>query len=164
LRNDVSLPAQFSRQQRRHDAANYFSIYNTSFPDSTICQSEFSNTLQTPHIDQPPDENPPTISPTFEGCGYQWAYEDSPKLSCGFQQWIQEFQPEAQANAYVFGEDCIYADGHSTFSALETDFNITLQVNDLSDEADLGGWIMGVMQVIKDIPEKIVGPRPGRVA
>ncbi|HZJ24001.1 MAG TPA: hypothetical protein VFD54_11870 [Anaerolineales bacterium] len=69
------------------------------------------------------------------------------------------------ANAFAFGEDCIYADGHAVFTAMETDFNITLQVVDLANEADLGEWIVKVMQVIESIPpEKIEGPRPGRVS
>ena len=47
---------------------------------------------------------------------------------------------------------------------METDFNVTLQVKDLSDEAALGGWIVKVMQVIENIPlSQIIGPRPGRV-
>jgi hypothetical protein len=51
------------------------------------------------------------------------------------------------------------------FSAMETDFNITLQVNDLTNESDLGDWIVKVMQVIESIPPaQIVGPRPGRVS
>jgi len=48
---------------------------------------------------------------------------------------------------------------------METDFNITLQVKDLTNEANLGEWIVKVMQVIENIPqEKIVGSRPGRVS
>ena len=48
---------------------------------------------------------------------------------------------------------------------METDFNITLRVSDLSNESDLGEWIVKVMQVVENIPpEKIEGPRPGRVS
>ncbi len=47
---------------------------------------------------------------------------------------------------------------------METDFNVTLQASDLSDETALGEWIVKTMQVIEDIPpDQIVGPRPGRV-
>lgn len=114
----------------------------------------------------------PTVIPTtavptdLPPCGYQWAYQDLPELSSSFQQSIQELQAEAQANAYAFGENCIGADGSVvTFLAMETDFNVTLQVSDLANEADLGEWIVKVMQVINNIPqEQIVGPRPGRVS
>ena len=137
-----------------------------SFPDSpTIPIPKFDSTLQTPHIDQPPNGNEATITPIYEGCAYQWAQKALPELSGEFQQAIQELQPEALANAYAFGEDCIYADGHAVFSAMETDFNITLQVSELSNEAELGEWIVKVMQMVESIPpEKIEGSRPGRVS
>jgi len=116
-----------------------------------------------------PPAFPATLTPTAESyggnCGYQWAQKALPELSGEFQQAIQQLQPEALAKAFAFGEDCVYADGHAVFSAMETDFNITLQVSDLSNESDLGEWIVKVMQVIESIPpEKIEGPRPGRVS
>jgi len=75
-------------------------------------------------------------------------------------------QAEAQAYAYVFGENCIRSDGSiAGFSAMETDFNVTLHVNDIANQSDLGQWIVKVMQVITTIPsEQIIGPRPGRVS
>ena len=122
-------------------------------------------TIATPHIDQPPDGNVTTAAPADPGCTYQWAYEDLPKLSSDVQQSIQGLQAEAQASVFVFGENCIHADGRTDFIAMETDFNITLQVNDLSDQSNLGEWIVKVMQVIENIPpDQIVGPRPGRVS
>jgi len=110
----------------------------------------------------------PTITPTpssgYGNCGYQWAQQDLPELSADFQQAIQGLQSSAQASAYIFGEDCIYADGHKTFSAKETDFNVALQVSDLSNETELGEWIVKIMRVILNIPkEKIVGPQSGVV-
>ena len=104
--------------------------------------------------------------PPYGSCGYQWAQQALPELSNEFQKAIQILQPEAQAHAFAFGEDCIHADGTTrTFIPMETDFNVTLQVSDLSDESVLGDWIVQVMNVIENIPpEKIVGARPGRVS
>ena len=133
----------------------------TAFPDPTLIV-----TLSTPHIDQPPDVGGLTpATPNTQDCGYQWANQDLPELSSSFQASIQALQTEAQANAYAFGENCIHEDGSvAGFSAMETDFNITLQVKDLTNESDLGEWIVKVMQVIENIPsEQIVGPQPGRV-
>ena len=111
---------------------------------------------------------PPTTAfpPSPQECGYQWAYEDLPELSSRFQDSIQALQPEAQANAFAFGENCIRADGSiATFIPMETDFNVTLQASDLAKESDLGEWIVKVMQIIENIPnEQIAGPRPGRVS
>ena len=122
-------------------------------------------TVATPHIDQPPNGEFTTAAPDYPGCAYQWAYEDLPKLSSGFQQSIQGLQAEAQASAFAFGENCVYADGSATFTAMETDFNVTLQVADVANHAELGEWIVKVMQVIENIPQdQIVGPRPGRVS
>lgn len=123
-------------------------------------------TLSTPHIDQPPDGEITASPPNPQDCGYQWANQDLPELSSSFQASIRALQPEAQANAYAFGENCLLPDGSiGGFSAMETDFNITLQVNDLSNETDLGEWIVKAMQVIESIPQdQIVGPQPGRVS
>ena len=95
-----------------------------------------------------------------------WAEQDLPELSRSFQQSLQALQSEAQATAFAFGENCVRPDGTVVaFLAMETDFNITLQVNDLNNETELGEWIVNVMQVILEIPpEQIVGPRPGRVS
>jgi len=116
-----------------------------------------------------PGPLPPATSeapPNPQECGYQWANKDLPELSKSFQGFIQRLQPEAQANAYAFGENCMLADGSiGGFSAMETDFNITLRAHDLTNESDLGERIVKVMQVIESIPkEQIVGPQPGRVS
>jgi hypothetical protein len=128
-------------------------------------------TVGTPHIDQSPDgkfPNTKTLTPipsSAGGCGYQWAYKDTPELSAEFQKSIQALQPEAQASAFAFGEDCVYADGNRIFHAMETDFNITLKLTNPASEAELGEWIVKIMNVILNIPkDRIMGPRPGRVS
>ena len=106
-----------------------------------------------------------SVPSNSQECGYQWAYKDLPELSSSFHQSIQVLQPEAQASAFAFGENCVHADGSADFLAMETDFNVTLQVNDLSIASDLSEWIVKDMRVIEDIPpDQIVGPRPGRVS
>lgn len=137
-----------------------------AFPTTAVPVPEPIVTLSTPHIDQPPDGNIPTTQPNPQDCGYQWANQDLPELSSSFQTSIQALQPEAQANAFAFGENCIRSDGSiASFGAMETDFNVTLQVNDLTNESDLGEWIVKVMQVIENIPpEQIAGPQPGKVS
>jgi len=137
-----------------------------AFPTTAVPIPEPIVTVSTPHIDQPPDGNIPTTQPNPQDCGYQWANQDLPELSSSFQTSIHALQPEAQANAYAFGENCIRSDGSiAGFGAMETDFNVTLQVNDLTNESNLGEWIVKVMQVIANIPpEQIAGPQPGRVS
>jgi hypothetical protein len=126
-------------------------------------------TATTPILDQPVDpvagEVTP-ISPRPQDCGYQWANQDLPELSSSFQGAIQALQAEAQANAYAFGENCIRSDGSiAAFLPMETDFNVSLRVDDLANESVLGKWIVQVMQVIENIPaEQIAGRGPGRVS
>lgn len=114
----------------------------------------------------PPVTPAMTTPPDPQNCGYQWAYQDLPELSNSFQRSIRALQPEAQANAFVFGENCFLPDGSiARFIPMETDFNVTLNVEDAADEAVLGEWILKVMEVIEAIPaDQIVGPRPGRVS
>jgi hypothetical protein len=107
-----------------------------------------------------------TVLPAAQDCGYQWATQELPELSASFQQSIQALQPEAQASARAFGENCVRADGKvADFLAMETDFNVALRVDDLANESVLGRWIVQIMQVIENIPaDQIAGPRPGRVS
>jgi hypothetical protein len=132
-------------------------------PTTAIPNSKPISTVGTPHIDQGPDG---AITAAPQNCGYQWAYQDLPELSLNFLQALQALQPEAQATAFAFGENCVLPDGSiDRFLPMETDFNSTLQVADLNNESDLGDWIVKVMQVISAIPpDQIVGPRPGRVS
>lgn len=137
-----------------------------AFPESPALPiPKFSRTFETPHIDQPPDGPVTEAPPGTQQCAYQWAYQDLPELSSSFLQSIRDLQLEAQAVAFAFGENCVYADGSATFLPMETDFNVTLQAGDLADHAELGEWIVKVMQIIEAIPpEQIQGPRPGRVS
>lgn len=122
-----------------------------------------TETAIAPTSPSPTAEAPP-LAVDNSSCGYQWAYQDLLELSAEFLQAMQELQPGAQANAFVFGEDCVHTDGSRSFLAMETDFNVTLRVTDLADEYAFGEWIVKVMQIILNLPkEKIVGPRPGRV-
>jgi hypothetical protein len=126
----------------------------TPAPPATVVTTEAPTVLPTTAVPSGPGE-----------CSYQWAYQDLPELSSSFQQSIQSLQPEAQGDAFAFGENCIRADGTMTFLPMETDFNVVLQVPDLTDASTLGEWVVKVMQVITAIPpEQLVGPRPGRVS
>ena len=121
--------------------------------------------LPTLTTEAPPASPTTAVPPESQSCGYQWAYDDLPQLSSSFRESIQTLQPEAEANAFAFGENCFLSDGRvARFIPMETDFDIRLQVTDIADEAALGEWIVKIMEVIQNIPpEEIVGPRPGRV-
>jgi hypothetical protein len=109
--------------------------------------------------------SPSAITPsngTQEACGFVWAYKDLADLSNFVQDTVQALQPKAKARAQAFGEDCVYSNGKSEFHALETDFYVTLMVDDLLDEDELGNWITRIMPEIIRIPQdKLLGPKEG---
>ena len=114
-----------------------------------------------------PPEFVPTafpITPTFAGCSYVWASKDLPTLSSTFNAGLQAISMDAGGLAYAYGENCVYADGTATFSAMETDFRVGIKVKTVRDEAAMGDWIYKVMQLILGLPAgQIEGPQPGRV-
>ena len=106
----------------------------------------------------------PSLLPPLGECGYQWAYEDLPELSKQLQEEIMTLNLGATAWATAFGEDCVYADGHADFSAMETDFYVQLPVTDLEDFESFGNWMTQVMQVVEGLPRDLLaGPQAGFV-
>ncbi|MDD2921724.1 MAG: hypothetical protein PHQ36_05495 [Anaerolineales bacterium] len=89
-----------------------------------------------------------------EGCGYMWAYHDAPELTDKVSAMILNLDAQANAHASLYGEDCIYADGHADFHVMETDFYVRLPVDDLTNEKFFGDWMAQVMPLIAQIPRK----------
>lgn len=76
----------------------------------------------------------------------------------------------ARAKAFAYGEDWVEYDetlGNSevcNFSIMETDFRITLTVNDLSDQDDLGNQLLAVLLVLHEYPPDVTpGSQPGLI-
>lgn len=97
-------------------------------------------------------------------CYYNWAYKSLPELSEQAQAAVRELYPEAEAHAQAYGEDCIYADSHADFIAMETDFFITLRAANLNDDAELGNMIRRTTDLLLSrFPTgETPGPQPGR--
>ncbi|MBM3181436.1 MAG: hypothetical protein FJZ86_13930 [Chloroflexi bacterium] len=99
-----------------------------------------------------------TLTPAYEGCAYVWAYHDAPELTEKLDAAVRAMNEQAGARASLFGEDCIYADGQSTFGAMETDFYVRLPVDDMAAEETFGNWMAQVLPIITQIPrEQIQG-------
>ena len=91
-------------------------------------------------------------------CAYTWAYHDAPKLTESLNAVLQEINRDASVNVQLYGEDCVYADGRSTFGVMETDFYISLPVEDLENKDMFGNWMGQVLPLITQIPrEEIQG-------
>ena len=100
-------------------------------------------------------------------CAFVWAYQDLPDLSKEVDAAIkQTIQPDATTYAQAYGENCIDENGNvAYFTEMETDYTITLQVNDLTDEESLGKLIEGVITILENrFPaDKTPGPQSGYV-
>ena len=96
---------------------------------------------------------PITSTPTYEPCGYMWAYQDVPELAVKVESAIHVLNPEAKIRVQAFGENCVYADGRATFLAMETNIFINTTVKDLTDEDSLGNWMAQVLPLIIQISE-----------
>jgi hypothetical protein len=93
-----------------------------------------------------------------ESCTYVWAYHDAPELTDSLNIDIQAINHDASARVQFFGEDCVYADGRSTFGAMETDFYVYSPADNLTNEGAFGNWMTQVMSIIVQIPrEEIKG-------
>src|SRR3990172_9453746 len=135
-------------------AAGFVALQNVAAPthDDATPDPVLTITAETPLI------RSETLTPTYEGCAYVWAYHDAPELTEKVDAAIGALNEEASARASLFGEDCIYADGQSTFGAMETDFYVHLPVDDLTAEEAFGNWMAQVLPIITQIPrEQIQG-------
>jgi hypothetical protein len=105
------------------------------------------------------------LTPTVEPCAFVEAHQSLPELSAQMDAAIKQLQPDASAHAAAYGENCVYASsGQSTFSAMETDFYIAINVRSLKDNNELGIWIIKTMKIVTTLPSaSIPGPQVGFV-
>jgi len=93
-----------------------------------------------------------TVSAEYKPCAYMWAYQSLPEISEELQAALRAVLPEAEARASAYGEDCVAADGSSTFGAMETDFYVNIPVQDLTDNERLGNLVEQVLSVVDGFP------------
>ncbi len=70
------------------------------------------------------------------------------------------------ARLQSYGENCIDANTNKivNFTPMETDFNLTIQVESLDDAEALGDQLAVVLPVLRNFPaDTFPGPNPGRV-
>lgn len=111
-----------------------------------------------------PDMPSPTAAAPSQPCAYTWAYEDLPDVTAELQAAIQKILPEAEARATAFGENCAAQNGSVTFSAMETDFYVSISVGDLADNEMLGTLIEQALSVTDGFASpRVPGPQVGFV-
>jgi hypothetical protein len=98
-------------------------------------------------------------------CAFVWANDSLPELSNDFNEALKIVHPEAEGYAQAYFENCVTAEGEVVrFHVMETDFYITLKVNDLGDKEVLGNRIKDVLDVMAAFPTlETPGPQPGYI-
>lgn len=107
----------------------------------------------------------PTSDDSYPDCGFVWAREPLEDLSQKFNEALKEVQPQANGYAEAYGENCINSQGELVrFLAMETDFYISLKVEDLNDKRTNGRLVEQVLDVVSEFPvAETPGPQPGYV-
>lgn len=95
-----------------------------------------------------------------------WANEPLPELSDGLNQALKDYPLQAEGYAQAYGENCVTNDEDVVrFLPMETDFYLTLQVEELEDEQALGELLEQVMEVLMEFPtDATPGPQSGYVS
>lgn len=113
---------------------------------------------------------PPTPTATSAqpgSCAYIWASRDLPDVSQQVKQAYRDVGlAQIDARAAAYGENCI-TDPNSPagFSALQTDFYLTIPVENLTDTQMLGDWLVKALPVLDQFQlGHIPGPNLGYVA
>lgn len=117
----------------------------------------------------PKPGEPISVEPGGQGyeyteCAFMWANEPLPELSDDFNQALKDISG-AEGYAQAYGENCVSNEGEVVhFLAMETDFYVTLKVENLEDKQTLGELVEQVMGVLAKFPtDEIPGPQPGYV-
>jgi len=143
-------------------AAAFATIQTVSNTSEAVVSQTAETILSTASETESP--LPQTELPASQGqeCGYQWAYHNAPELTEAFDAELKELNANANGRVEFFGEDCVHADGTSTFLPMETDFYVHLQVDDLNNkEAEFGDWLAQVMEIVLQIPQEQLSGKYG---
>lgn len=111
----------------------------------------------------------PVTAPTavpYEACAWQWATQDLPEVATQLRLELEAAGLEVLSlSAFAFGENCLDNEGRvSRFAAMQTDFQITLGVEDVEDEQAAGDKLALLIAILNGFPaEQLAGPNPGQV-
>jgi len=98
-------------------------------------------------------------------CAFVEARQPNPELTTTLIGKLKDASlPVVTARAESYGENCIAADNSIVrFARRETDFYITLNTQDLSDEVALGELIENTLTILNQFPREQLGPSLGYV-
>lgn len=125
---------------------------------------------RTPTQTAPPPATPSdTPDGSFSGsCAWTWANQELPELSDELRQEFDEASLEGvEIRASAYGENCLDAETNKVvrFTAMQTDFYLSVPVQDPEDHQAAGDWIAKVINILRPYtPGRVPGPNPGYVA
>ena len=99
-------------------------------------------------------------------CGYIWARQRLPELDNQVQAALNSAGLDSiQVWTEAYGENCMDSLGQvQSFSAMETDFHLTVPVSSLTDLDSMGSQLEKALDVLDAFPPgKVPGPQPGYV-
>jgi hypothetical protein len=115
----------------------------------------------------PPPITGITPTPQYQECIWNWATQELPELTASVAAALDaQGIGTTSVRVYAFGENCLDAQGNiAYFATMETDFAITLPVDDVNDREAVGNLAADLFGVIaRDYAVgTIPGPQPGRV-
>ena len=111
---------------------------------------------------------PTTDTPVnYQNCYFNWATQPLPELSAQVQAAINTAGLTGViATAEVYGENCYNSQTNKpvSFSAMETDFRLSVPVDNLNDYEKLGNLLEEILTVLDGFPTEMTpGPQPGYV-
>ena len=110
---------------------------------------------------------PATDTPAYENCYFNWASKSLPDLSKQVQGALEKAGLDTvRVRAEAYGENCYDSKTNEVvgFSALETDYHLTAQVDDLKDAEALGNQGEKMLAVLDQFPAgSTPGPQPGYI-
>jgi hypothetical protein len=102
----------------------------------------------------------------YQACTWNWATQPLPDLSAQISdEIIAAGQPDVIVKAAAYGENCLASDGSvNHFAAMQTDMEIKVQVEDVSNREQANQAVLMVLTVLKNYPpQTIPGPNSGQV-
>jgi len=119
-----------------------------------------------PDLGFTPVTETPSLASGYTECAWTWATQPLSDLSTQLQSALETAGLNGvTAFAEAFGENCITATGDlDHFAAMETDFRIHIDVQDLTDTAALGDLLERTLVVLDSFPpDATPGPQPGYI-
>jgi hypothetical protein len=109
----------------------------------------------------------PTGTPSQEPCSLNWATQPLPELSSRVHAALESKRlTDVRVVAEAYGENCSVARTNQSvsFTALETDFHLTVPVKDLKDRDQMGSLLESILVILDGFPPSSnPGPQPGYI-